>query len=67
MADGIISTDEAAEITFLNVSYCNISDLKGIEAFVNLDTLDCDYNQLTSLDISNNHELLYLECAVTIY
>ena len=30
----------------------SISDMTGIEAFVNLDTLYCNDNQLTSLDVS---------------
>jgi hypothetical protein len=60
--DGIINNDEAAEITFLEVCSSNISDFKGIEAFVNLDSLDCGDNSLTNLDLSNNHELLYLQC-----
>jgi hypothetical protein len=32
--DGMISTSEAIEVTFLDVSWYNISDLKGIEAFM---------------------------------
>lgn len=55
--DGIISTAEAEAITFLNVSHKSISDITGIEAFVNL---DCSSNQLTTLDISNNTALLSL-------
>ena len=58
--DGIISTGEAAELTFLDVSSCSISDLKGIEAFINMDSLYCAYNQLTSLDVSNNTALISL-------
>jgi len=61
--DCIISTDEAAQVHFLDVSWCSISDLKGIEEFVNLDTLDCSTNQLTSLDVSNNTALTSLWCA----
>lgn len=39
-----------------------ISDLTGIEAFINLDELKCSYNQITSLDLTNNVELRYLTC-----
>ena len=39
--DGIISPDEAEVITSLNVSEDSISNLTGIEAFVNLKQLDC--------------------------
>ncbi len=58
--DSIISPTEAEKITYLDVSGKGISDLSGIEAFVNLDTLDCCENQLTRLDLSNNILLKYL-------
>ena len=35
----------------------NISDLTGIEAFTNLNSLNVNNNQLTSLDLSNNTAL----------
>ena len=60
--DGIISTAEADLVHFLDVSYRNISDLKGIEAFINLDSLFCTYNLLTSLDVSYNTALIWFEC-----
>jgi len=40
----------------------NISDLTGIEAFVNVTQLRCNQNQLTSLDVSNNIALTELWC-----
>ena len=60
--DGIISPEEAEAITNLVVGSASISDMTGIEAFVNLDTLYCASNQLTSLDLSNNPYLVYLYC-----
>jgi Leucine-rich repeat (LRR) protein len=60
--DSLISIAEAEAITYLNVHNRNISSLTGIEAFINLDTLICSLNQLTSLDISNNTALIYLSC-----
>jgi hypothetical protein len=60
--DDIISPSEAAEITYLDVSNCNISDLKGIEAFVNLEWLYCNDNQLNRLGLSNNPALKELQC-----
>ena len=60
--DGLISYAEAEMITYLDVSHDNISDLTGIEKFVNLDSLDCSLNQLTNLDVSKNTNLLYLAC-----
>jgi len=44
---------------------CNsmsISDLTGIEDFTALAELNCDVNQLTTLDVSNNLALTYLDC-----
>ena len=58
--DGIISSAEAAVVTSLNVYGENISDMTGIEAFFNLDTLWCSSNQLTTLDVSNNSALEWL-------
>ena len=60
--DSIISLTEADALTFLDVRDANISDMSGIEAFTNLDTLICIWNQLTSLDVSNNTTLTYLDC-----
>ena len=39
-----------------------ISDLTGIEAFTALTVLDCSFNQITSLDVSNNTALTNLSC-----
>jgi Leucine-rich repeat (LRR) protein len=40
----------------------NITDLTGIEFFTSLTYLDCDTNELTSLNISNNLKLTILRC-----
>ena len=59
--DGEISPSEAEAVTTLNVSRdTSITDMTGIEAFVNLRILNCSCNPLSSLDISNNVELLIL-------
>ena len=45
--------------------YCdnmNISDLTGIEYFINLTDLSCSYNQLVNLDITQNYLLENLFC-----
>ena len=60
--DGEISHAEAQAITSLDVRDKNISDLSGIEAFTNLETLICSNNQLSSLDISSNTKLTSLYC-----
>lgn len=47
----------------ISVSYNNISDLTGIEAFINIKELYCHDNQLTSLNLSNNTALEQLDCS----
>ena len=61
--DDEISYTEAEAITYLDVSSEHISDMTGIEAFVNLEYLGCESNQLTSLDVSNNLDLESLSCS----
>jgi hypothetical protein len=41
----------------------NIADLTGIQAFILLDTLKCNDNQLTSIDVSNMPNLIHLVCS----
>lgn len=64
--DGEISYAEAKAFTgrILAGSY-NISDLTGIEAFVNLTELDCSFNNITTLDVTKNTALTSLECIQT--
>lgn len=62
--DSEIQFSEAAAYNgAINVSYLNILDLTGIEAFVALDSLNCAVNPLMSLDVSSNTLLSYLNCA----
>jgi len=61
--DGAISPSEAEVIPHLDVSERRISDITGIEAFINLERLNCWKNQLTGLDVSQNTTLTYLYCA----
>ncbi len=60
--DGEIQESEALVITSLNLFDSSISDLTGIEAFENLEFLDCGGNLLSSLDVSNNIALATLYC-----
>ena len=57
--DGEISSDEAVTVTSLDVSATipQITSLEGIEYFTNLESLDCSYNKITSLDLANNTKL----------
>ena len=50
------------DIKALDLSGSNISSLSGIEYFENLTDLNCNSNNLTSLDVSNNKLLESLSC-----
>ncbi|MEN9442088.1 MAG: hypothetical protein RLZ33_2165 [Bacteroidota bacterium] len=54
----ILNADAEQIIGDLDVSNKNINDLTGIEAFVNLSTLNCSNNNLITLDLSVNTELI---------
>ena len=56
------SVDELAEITEIYASNLGIKTLKGVEHFSKLKKLVCDYNELTSLDVSHNAALTLLCC-----
>lgn len=60
--DGEIQVTEAQAITWLNIQTAGITDVTGIEAFTNLYFLDCNGNQLTSLDLSGSPNLLKVLC-----
>jgi len=59
--DGAFSYDEVEGVNALNVSGKNIQDLTGIEAFKNLGNLRCSSNDLTSIELSFNTQLDYLD------
>ncbi|TDP57998.1 DUF7619 domain-containing protein [Flavobacterium dankookense] len=59
--DGEIQISEGLQINEIFVNSQNISSLEGINEFLNLYVLRADYNQITSLDISNLTSLVYLE------
>ncbi len=62
--DSKLSSSEAAKVTRMDVGSVNynISSLEGIEYFTGLTYLDCQGNQLTALDVSNNPALTELYC-----
>lgn len=66
-----INTNRDSEITYgearaytgdIDVPNKNIATLEGIGAFRNIKKLYCAYNQLTSIDISQNTQLETLDC-----
>ncbi|GAA4234110.1 hypothetical protein GCM10022291_12800 [Postechiella marina] len=60
--DNYISTTTVLGITNLNITDKNISDLTGIEDFINLNILTCDNNNLTSLNVTTCTKLTQLFC-----
>ena len=61
--DTEIQVSEATAYTYnINVGLSGISDLTGIEAFVNLTEFSCYGNQLTNIDLSQNTALTDLNC-----
>ena len=61
--DGEISSEEAEAVTFMDCSGMEIESLGGLEFFVNLDTLYCANNLLTSIDVSKNVRLVLFDCS----
>ena len=60
--DGKLTGGEIKDITYIWVNAKNISSLKGIELFTALTSIQCNGNQLTTLDISMNTALTSLDC-----
>ncbi|MCK4879922.1 MAG: hypothetical protein KAS82_04645 [Bacteroidales bacterium] len=60
--DGLISNIEAEAVTHLELYNKNISDLSGIERFINLVLMGCGNNALSRLDVSNSRFLQLLIC-----
>ena len=61
--DDYVLTHNISGVTSLLTAARNISDLTGIEDFVALENLQCQYNNLTALDLSNNTSLVQLNCS----
>ncbi|PQJ76794.1 T9SS type A sorting domain-containing protein [Polaribacter glomeratus] len=61
--DGKVLNSNIENITNLNVSNSQITDLTGIEGFVDLMRLNCDDNQLQSINVNTNIYLEYLSCS----
>ena len=61
-SDGMLTEEEIASVTEIDVSYKSIKSLQGIEFFTALTWMDCNNNQLTALDVSKNTALTTLYC-----
>lgn len=62
--DGIITFEEAEMVTSLSVVGVGVEELKGIEAFINLDSLTLKMLPLKVLDLAGNSRLKYLNCSI---
>lgn len=60
--DGVISQYEADQVKTISCVDMKITKLTDIDRFSNLETLDCSYNSLTSLDLSKNRHLTSVNC-----
>ena len=61
--DGKVSMKEASVVEVIDIKEKGISSLKGLNYFINLKTLDCSQNDLSTLDISGNSSLSRLYCS----
>ena len=63
--DNYLTVQEAASVTAIDISSKGIADLKGIEHFTALKTLNCSGNSLvtSTLDVSKNTALEVLNCS----
>ena len=61
--NGLLSKYEISAVKEINVNEMGIKTLKGVEYFTFLDTLYCEKNALTELDVSQNITLEELHCS----
>lgn len=61
--DGQVATVNIINQAYLGLDNYGISDLTGIQDFVNLTVLHCSKNQITSLDLSPFPDLVQLICS----
>jgi len=68
-SNGFLSEEEITAVTWIDCSgngedRGSIVSLQGIELFPNLELLDCSYNRIRTLDVSNNPKLKTLDCSI---
>ncbi|MGC6428925.1 MAG: T9SS type A sorting domain-containing protein [Flavobacteriales bacterium] len=62
--DNYVQTNNINQILELDLPwFSNITSLIGIEDFTQLTSLKCKYNQITSLNLSNNSLLTFVDCS----
>ena len=60
--DGSLSDDEIQQVTQISCVGNGIASVQGIAVFSALEKLEIGFNQLTSLNLSQNTSLSYLDC-----
>ncbi len=61
--DGEIQESEALQVSYIEVTNANIFSITGIDKFLNITSLECEYNHLTTIDTSVLTSLLGLYCS----
>lgn len=61
--NGSILLADITNVTSLDISNSGMTNLSGIEYFSSLETLNCQGNLLTSINVSSNLALKYLDCS----
>ncbi|WP_164905440.1 RCC1 domain-containing protein [Flavobacterium sufflavum] len=61
--NGSVLSAEILNVKSIDVSNSGITNLSGIEYFMNLESLICKGNLLSSIDLSKNTLLKYLDCS----
>jgi len=60
--NGTVPTANISDITHLVIQSQGIADLTGIEDFNSLEVLDARYNQINTIDVTQNISLTHLAC-----
>ncbi len=61
--DNQVATSKIETVITLNIESQNVANLTGIEAFIALESFNCDYNDIATLDLSSNVNLKVLNAA----
>ena len=59
--NGYLTLEQVAAVTEISVDSKAISNLKGVEYFTSLTRLDCSFNELSAIDVSQNTQLQSLK------
>ncbi len=62
-SDGQIQIIEAQQVRSLRINYSDLYSIVGIQSFINLQDLQCDKNNLTSLNLTGLTSLKILNCS----